>query len=87
MPHLGGIEAGYQMPRPYDASKPTVVLVNSLCSSAALYASQFNDARLTEAMNLIAIEPLGHGQTRTKRPSYTFWDTGALQSDFSQWHD
>ena len=66
VPHLGGIDAAYQMPTPYDASKPTMVLVNSFNTSSELYKSQFANEKLTEKMNLIAIELLGHGQTRTK---------------------
>ncbi|RMY96346.1 hypothetical protein D0861_00154 [Hortaea werneckii] len=66
VPHLGGIDAAYQMPTSYDASKPTMVLVNSFNTSSELYKSQFANEKLTEKMNLIAIELLGHGQTRTK---------------------
>jgi pimeloyl-ACP methyl ester carboxylesterase len=64
------------MPKPYDAKKPTLVLVNSLTTSSELFRPQYADDRLTSAVNLIAIEPLGHGKTRTKRPTWTFWDTG-----------
>lgn len=37
VPHLGGINAAYQMPQPYDPSKPTLVLVNSFTTSSELY--------------------------------------------------
>ena len=63
VPHLGGIDAAYQMPKPYDANKPTLVLVNSFTTSSELYRSQYANTELTNAMNLIAIELLGHGQT------------------------
>lgn len=59
VPHLGGIEAGYQMPKEYDSSKPTLVLINSFTTDSELYKAQFEDKRLTDAMNLLAIEPLG----------------------------
>ncbi|KAI7268028.1 alpha/beta-hydrolase [Hortaea werneckii] len=78
VPHLGGIDAAYQMPTPYDASKPTMVLVNSFNTSSELYKSQFANEELTEKMNLIAIELLGHGQTRTKAEHFTYWDTAIM---------
>lgn len=64
VPHLGGVDAGYQLAQPYDASKPTVILVNSFTTSSELYRAQFQNEELTEKMNLIAIELLGHGQTQ-----------------------
>ena len=73
--HLGGIDAAYQMPRPYDSSKPTLVLVNSFTTSSELYKSQYANEELNRAMNLISIELLGHGQTRTKSENFTYWDT------------
>jgi len=75
VPHLGGIDAAYQMPYPYDASKPTLVLVNSFTTSSDLYKPQFQNKQLTDAMNLLAIELLGHGQTRTHATNFTYWDT------------
>lgn len=78
VPHLGGIDAAYQMPYPYDASKPTLVLVNSMNTSSELYQSQFKNKQLTDVMNLIAIELLGHGQTRSKSENFTYWDTAIM---------
>ncbi|KAK4954720.1 hypothetical protein LTR66_013532 [Elasticomyces elasticus] len=78
VPHLGGIEAGYQMPNPYDSSKPTLVLVNSFTTSSELYRAQYGNKDLTNAMNLIAIELLGHGKTRTKSENFTYWDTAIM---------
>ncbi|KAI6832361.1 alpha/beta-hydrolase [Hortaea werneckii] len=78
VPHLGGIDAAYQIPTPYDASKPTMVLVNSFNTSSELYKSQFANEKLTKRMNLIAIELLGHGQTRTKAEHFTYWDTAIM---------
>ncbi|SMR64341.1 unnamed protein product [Zymoseptoria tritici ST99CH_3D1] len=78
VPHLGGIDAAYQMPQPYDSSKPTLVLVNSFTTSSELYRSQYANEDLTNAMNLIAIELLGHGQTRTKSENFTYWDTAIM---------
>ncbi|KAL5045442.1 hypothetical protein BDW71DRAFT_214984 [Aspergillus fruticulosus] len=78
VPHLGGINAAYQMPQPYDSSKPTVVLVNSFTTSSELYRAQYNDKKLTDNMNLLAIELLGHGQIRTSREQWTYWDTAEM---------
>ncbi|PNS16974.1 hypothetical protein CAC42_4938 [Sphaceloma murrayae] len=78
VPHLGGIDASYQMPKPYDPSKPTLVLVNSFTTSSELYRRQFKNEKLTSKMNLIAIELLGHGQTRTKSLHFTYWDTAIM---------
>ncbi|KAK6435181.1 hypothetical protein LTR95_008634 [Oleoguttula sp. CCFEE 5521] len=78
VPHLGGIEAAYQMPQPYDSSKPTLVLVNSFTTSSELYRSQYANKDLTNALNLISIELLGHGQTRTKSENFTYWDTAIM---------
>lgn len=76
--HLGGIKAGYHMPHPYDASKPTLVLVNSFVTTCDLYRPQYENNELTSAMNLLAIELLGHGQTRTKTENFTYWDTAIM---------
>lgn len=78
VPHLGGITAGYQMPRAYDPSKPTLVLVNSFTTSSELYQRQYQNEKLASAMNLLAIELLGHGQTRTKAENWTYWDTAIM---------
>ncbi|KAL4768634.1 Alpha/Beta hydrolase protein [Aspergillus nidulans var. acristatus] len=76
--HLGGIYAAYQMPHPYDCTRPTVVLVNSFTTSSELYRAQYNDKKLTESANLLSIELLGHGQTRTARQHWTYWDTAEM---------
>ncbi|KAL8710428.1 MAG: hypothetical protein Q9220_005029 [cf. Caloplaca sp. 1 TL-2023] len=78
VPHLGGIKAGYRMTQPYDSSKPTLVLVNSFTTSSELYRGQFENEKLTSAMNLLAIELLGHGQTRTRSENFTYWDTAIM---------
>ena len=76
--HLGGIDAAYQIPHPYDDSKPTLCLVNSFTTSSELYKAQYANKKLTDAMNLISIELLGHGQTRTKSENFTYWDTAIM---------
>jgi len=78
VPHLGGIDAGYQMPHPYDPSKPTLILANSFTTSSELYRSQYANKALTDKMNLLAIELLGHGKTRTKSENFTYWDSAIM---------
>ncbi|KAG9231134.1 putative alpha/beta hydrolase [Amylocarpus encephaloides] len=79
VPHRGGITAGYKLSNnTYDPSKPTCVLINSMCMTSSLYDAQFHDARLTHAMNLLAIEPLGHGATSCPAEHFTYWDTAVM---------
>ncbi|KAH8922336.1 alpha/beta fold family hydrolase [Atractiella rhizophila] len=78
VPHLGGIEASYRLIHPYDASKPTLVLVNSFATSSDLYKPQYEDETLAGAANLLSIEPLGHGMTRTRAAQWTYWDSAAM---------
>ena len=67
-----------RMPYPYDPSKPTLVLVNSFTTSSDLYTSQYENSKLTSAMNILAIELLGHGKTRTTHENFTYWDTALM---------
>ncbi|RDW82485.1 alpha hydrolase-2 [Coleophoma cylindrospora] len=79
IPHLGGISAGYFMPQAYDARKPTCILVNSMCTTSALFNAQYSNEKLTQAMNLIAIEPLGHGSTICEATeNFTYWDSAIM---------
>jgi pimeloyl-ACP methyl ester carboxylesterase len=78
VPHLGGITAAYQTPSSIDHSKPTLILVNSFTTSSELYRDQFTNHALTSAMNLVAIELLGHGQTRAPVENWTYWDTAIM---------
>jgi len=78
VPHLGGIDAAYQIAHEYDPSKPTLVLVHSFTTSSELYRAQFKDKRLTDAMNVLAVDILGSGATRTQCEQYTYWDTAIM---------
>lgn len=69
------------MSGPYKQYRPTLILINSFTTSLELYEAQFDKTELTEAMNLIAIEPLGHGGTKIRTPSietFTYWDTAHM---------
>ena len=59
VPHLFGTDAAYQMPRPYDASKPTCVLINSFTMTSDLYEAQYKNEKLLDSMNILAVEPYG----------------------------
>lgn len=79
--HLGGIEAGYRISGPYKQYKPTLILINSFTTAAELYQSQFENTKLTENFNLLAIEPLGHGKSKLRvagRDTFTYWDTAIM---------
>ena len=78
VPHLGGIDCAYQMPHGYSPDKPTLVLVNSFTTSSELYRKQYANRELNDKVNIIAIELLGHGQTRTKSENFTYWDTAIM---------
>lgn len=79
VPHLGGIQAGYALSGDkYDASKPTCILINSMCTTVALYKDQFENKKLTDTMNLLAIEPLGHGATSSPTEHFTYWDSAVM---------
>ncbi|KFX85772.1 hypothetical protein V490_09418 [Pseudogymnoascus sp. VKM F-3557] len=79
VPHLGGIDAGYRLSGDrVEATKPTVVLINSMCTTSSLYNEQFASKSLTDAVNLLAIEPLGHGATTSATEHFTYWDTATM---------
>lgn len=75
IPHLGGSTIGCRMARPLDRRLPTLILINSFTTSADLYRPQFADSALTEAVNLLALEPYGHGGSHTSAPQFTYWDS------------
>ena len=80
IPHLSST-IGYYHPAPLDPSKPTLVLINSFTTAVQLYDDQFANEELVASVNLLAIEPYGHGDTRTAIEHFTYWDTAiaALQ--------
>lgn len=80
VPHLGGIKAGYLLSNNnvHDPAKPTCVMINSMCTTVSLYREQFSSTKLTDAMNLLAIEPLGHGATSTETEHFTYWDSAQM---------
>ncbi|RJE26337.1 Alpha beta hydrolase [Aspergillus sclerotialis] len=78
VPHLGGINVAYRMPS-YDPQKPTIVLLPPFTVSIDIFRPQFEDDALTDIANLLAIDPLGHGGTRTtKEESWTLSDSATM---------
>lgn len=79
VPHLGGINVAYRATQ-YDAAKPTLVLAHSFMNSSNLYKAQFEEQSLTSAANLIAVDLLGHGDTRIKSgiEQFTYWDSSIM---------
>lgn len=75
VPHLFGSTIGYRFGKPHDPALPTLVMVNSFTTSSELYRPQFADEALSRAANLLAIEPYGHGDTRTPSEQFTYWDS------------
>lgn len=73
--HLGGSQIGYAFGREYDPTKPTLVMVNSFTTSVQLYRPQFAHEGLNATANLLAIEPFGHGATRSPWQQFTYWDS------------
>lgn len=80
VPHLGGIVVGYRLATPsLNPTKPTLVLFNPFTTTAEYYLPELNDKVLTDSLNLIAIEPLGHGQTKLQATdSFTYWDSAIM---------
>jgi pimeloyl-ACP methyl ester carboxylesterase len=77
--HLGGTIAGYRLSDDrVDPAKPTVVLINSMCTTSSLYNDQFNSKSLVDKVNLLAIEPLGHGATSCPSEHFTYWDSAIM---------
>jgi pimeloyl-ACP methyl ester carboxylesterase len=73
IPHLGGITAAYQASPEFDPSKPTVAFINSMVTSSDVFRLQLQDAKLLNSLNMIAIDQLGHGDTKGPE-SFTAWD-------------
>ena len=75
VPHLGTSTIGHRFGKPYDDSLPTLVMVNSFSTSVELYRPQFAHEELSGTANLLALEPYGHGQTRSSYEQFTYWDS------------
>jgi pimeloyl-ACP methyl ester carboxylesterase len=50
-------------------------MVNSFSTSVELYRPQFADEELNATVNLLAVEPYGHGETRASYADFTYWDS------------
>lgn len=79
VPHLGRITVSYRATQ-HDASKPTLVLLHSFMTSSSLYTAQFESQSVTSTANLIAVDLLGHGDTRINSgvEQFTYWDSAIM---------
>jgi len=73
--HLGGTTIGYKLPKPIVGSKPTLILIPGFSQPAGFFKPQLTDATLSQSMNLLVLEPLGHGLSKTNSPTWTAWDS------------
>lgn len=78
VPHLGGIDVAYRTSGSLDASKPTLVLVHSFMTSGALYDAQLKSEKLKAVANMVAVDLLGHGDTRAPVENFTYWDSAIM---------
>ncbi|RWA14193.1 hypothetical protein EKO27_g913 [Xylaria grammica] len=80
MPHLGGIEVGYKvLPETPHPSKPTLVLFNPFTTTSDYYQPEFENRDIREAVNLLAIEPLGHRRTQARiAENWTYRDSAIM---------
>ncbi|KAL5906835.1 hypothetical protein ACKVV1_011238 [Pyricularia oryzae] len=79
VPHLGGVTAGYRLSEQPSSNKPVLVLINSMCTTSSLFDAQFASRALTDAVTLLAVEPLAHGATRCDAGGhYTYWDSAVV---------
>ncbi|CAI7674066.1 unnamed protein product [Penicillium pancosmium] len=72
--HLEGTKVGYRM-LASNPSSPTLLLIIPFTTTVDYYLPEFENQQLTERVNLIAIEPLGHGTTETRAQTITYWDS------------
>ncbi|KAI1074922.1 putative alpha/beta hydrolase [Whalleya microplaca] len=76
--HLGA-KVGYAISNgKLDSAKPTCVMINSMNTTASLYEPQLKSSKLTDVINVLAIEPLGHGATSCNLDHFTYWDTALI---------
>ena len=71
---------GYRLSAPtLDKTKPTLVMFNPFTATSDYYVPELENKALAGALNLIAIEPLGHGETRLRKAeSFTYWDSAIM---------
>lgn len=78
--HLGGIDVGYRLSSgAVDKSKATLVMFNPFTTNADYYLPEFKNKDLRDSLNLLAIEPLGHGRTRARNvEQFNYWDSAFM---------
>lgn len=78
--HLGGIDVGYRLSSgAVDKSKATLVMFNPFTTNADYYLPEFKNKDLRDSLNLLAVEPLGHGRTRARNvEQFNYWDSAFM---------
>jgi len=77
VPHLNGTSIGHQIPKPIIGSKATLVLIPPFGVGAAVFRPQVIDPVLTAAVNLLVLEPIGQGISKTNAAAHSAWDSAA----------
>ena len=73
---LGGTTLSYHhTPWPPNSSQPTLLLIPDFATTAEIFHHQLKNADLAKSTNMLAINPLGHGKTRTQASEWTNQDS------------
>jgi len=75
--HLNGTSIGYQLPKPIVGSKATLVLIPPFGLGAAIFKPQVSDPALLASVNLLVLEPIGQGISKTNATVHSAWDSAA----------
>jgi pimeloyl-ACP methyl ester carboxylesterase len=52
--------------------------IHGFAMFSEVYAMHYNSEYLEDKINLLGIDVLGHGQTKTKNDTFTYWDTAII---------
>ncbi|KAI0886717.1 putative alpha/beta hydrolase [Annulohypoxylon maeteangense] len=78
VPHLDAT-VGFELSNgKLDPAKPTLVLIVPFCATVEYYRAQLDSPKLTEKINLLAVELLGHGATTCASEHFTYWDSALV---------
>jgi pimeloyl-ACP methyl ester carboxylesterase len=73
--HLNGTSIGYQLPKTVVGSKNTLILIPPFGTPSLIFKPQLTNPELLASFNLLVLEPLGQGVTKTNSPVWTAWDS------------
>ncbi|CAO2654480.1 Nn.00g112130.m01.CDS01 [Neocucurbitaria sp. VM-36] len=73
---LGGTTLSYHhTPQPPNPLQPTLLLLPSFATTVEIFHYQLTNPHLAKSTNMLAINPLGHGKTRTQASEWTNQDS------------